>query len=172
MSLRTSDRCHWCGNPYRTPRLPPWLPLWGSCHEVTERVNSPSPPHSGHLSHRERQDPHPSPASTRLRGSEFPHFDNPSVSYADSSLYTREPGCSRTSALFDGFRTLVGDCYQSKHHRPQPINNPVNHRRGQSIDNHRPGNGEELRPHAQDKPFCLELHRRGGDGIGKAGDGH
>ena len=23
---------------------PPWLPLWGSCHEVTERVKTPSPP--------------------------------------------------------------------------------------------------------------------------------
>ena len=44
MSLRTSDRCHWFA--IRTPR-PPWLPLWGSCHEVTERVNSPSPPLRG-----------------------------------------------------------------------------------------------------------------------------
>ena len=24
--------------------LPPWLPLWGSCHAVTERVKTPSPP--------------------------------------------------------------------------------------------------------------------------------
>ena len=24
--------------------VPPWLPLRGSCHEVTERVNTPSPP--------------------------------------------------------------------------------------------------------------------------------
>ena len=39
MSLRTSDRRHWCGNPFF-----PWLPLWGSCHGVTERVNMPSPP--------------------------------------------------------------------------------------------------------------------------------
>ena len=28
-------------------------------------------------------------------------FYNPSVSCADSSLYTREPGCSRTSAFFN-----------------------------------------------------------------------
>ena len=34
------------GVAIRTPR-PPWLPLWGSCHEVTERVNSPSPPLRG-----------------------------------------------------------------------------------------------------------------------------
>ena len=35
----------------------PWLPLWGSCHEVTERVKTPSPPsvRTGHLSRRERQ---------------------------------------------------------------------------------------------------------------------
>ena len=26
---------------------PPWLPLWGSCHEVTERVKTPSPPLRG-----------------------------------------------------------------------------------------------------------------------------
>ena len=25
----------------------PWLPLWGSCHEVTERVKTPSPPLRG-----------------------------------------------------------------------------------------------------------------------------
>ena len=30
----------------RFPR-PPWLPLWGSCHEVTERVKTPSPPLRG-----------------------------------------------------------------------------------------------------------------------------
>ena len=24
--------------------FPPWLPLWGSCHEVTERVKTPFPP--------------------------------------------------------------------------------------------------------------------------------
>ena len=29
------------------PRLPPWLPLWGSCHEVTERENVPFPPLRG-----------------------------------------------------------------------------------------------------------------------------
>ena len=34
------------GVAIRTHR-PPWLPLWGSCHEVTERVNSPSPPLRG-----------------------------------------------------------------------------------------------------------------------------
>ena len=34
---------------------PPWLPLWGSCHEVTERVNIALSAPTGHLSHRERQ---------------------------------------------------------------------------------------------------------------------
>ena len=29
------------------PLVPPWLPLWGSCHEVTERVTAPSPPLRG-----------------------------------------------------------------------------------------------------------------------------
>ena len=33
------------GHP--SPSSPPWLPLWGSCHEVTERVNTPSPPLRG-----------------------------------------------------------------------------------------------------------------------------
>ena len=35
--------------------LPPWLPLWGSCHEVTERVQIALSALTGHLSHRERQ---------------------------------------------------------------------------------------------------------------------
>ena len=43
------------GNPF-----PPWLPLWGSCHEVTERANKTLSAPLGHLSHRERQGPHPS----------------------------------------------------------------------------------------------------------------
>ena len=52
-------RCHWCdyfqGFPPVTIRTP-WLPLWGSCHEVTERANKTlSAPFRGHLSHRERQ---------------------------------------------------------------------------------------------------------------------
>ena len=29
------------------PLVLPWLPLWGSCHEVTERVKTPSPPPRG-----------------------------------------------------------------------------------------------------------------------------
>ena len=29
------------------PLVLPWLPLWGSCHEVTERVKTPSPPLRG-----------------------------------------------------------------------------------------------------------------------------
>ena len=33
----------------------PWLPLWGSCHEVTERVNIALSAPTGHLSHRARQ---------------------------------------------------------------------------------------------------------------------
>ena len=43
MSLRTSPQT---GVAIRPPR-PPWLPLWGSCHEVTERVTTPSPPLRG-----------------------------------------------------------------------------------------------------------------------------
>ena len=43
MSLRTSPQT---GMAIRSPR-PPWLPLWGSCHEVTERVTTPSPPLRG-----------------------------------------------------------------------------------------------------------------------------
>ena len=35
--------------------FPPWLPLWGSCHEVTERVQIALSALTGHLSHRERQ---------------------------------------------------------------------------------------------------------------------
>ena len=35
--------------------VPPWLPLRGSCHEVTERVNTPSPPLWGTSPYRERQ---------------------------------------------------------------------------------------------------------------------
>ena len=106
MSLRTSDRCHWCGNPFpllvrtrreavianqcshwcgpfrgfppvtiRTPR-PPWLPLWGSCHEVTERVNSPSPPLRG--------------TSPIGRGKTLVRLALAGDARA-SSLYTREP---------------------------------------------------------------------------------
>jgi len=30
MSLRTSDRCHWCGNP-----SPPAFP-WGQCHQLKD----------------------------------------------------------------------------------------------------------------------------------------
>ena len=32
------------GDSLRSQSVPPWLPLWGSCHEVTERVKTPSPP--------------------------------------------------------------------------------------------------------------------------------
>ena len=37
------------------PFVPPWFPLWGSCHEVTERVQIALSALTGHLSHRERQ---------------------------------------------------------------------------------------------------------------------
>ena len=48
----------WCGNP-----LLPWLPLWGSCHEVTERVNTrPLRPVRGTSPIGKRQGPHPSRA--------------------------------------------------------------------------------------------------------------
>ena len=43
VSLRASAHT---GVAIRSSR-PPWLPLWGSCHEVTERVNTPSPPLRG-----------------------------------------------------------------------------------------------------------------------------
>ena len=55
------------GNPF-----PPWLPLWGSCHEVTERVKIALSALTGHLSHRERQGPHPS----RLRRATFTLWSN------------------------------------------------------------------------------------------------
>ena len=29
------------------PPVLPWLPLWGNCHGVTERVSTPSPPRPG-----------------------------------------------------------------------------------------------------------------------------
>ena len=36
-----SQCSHWRGNPFPSS---PRLPLWGSCHKVTERVTTPSPP--------------------------------------------------------------------------------------------------------------------------------
>ena len=63
------------GVAIRTPR-PPWLPLWGSCHEVTERVNSPSPPLRG--------------TSPIGRGKTLVRLALPGDARA-SSLYTREP---------------------------------------------------------------------------------
>ena len=45
MSLRASAHT---GVAIRTvPLVPPWLPLWGSCHEVTERVKTLFPPLRG-----------------------------------------------------------------------------------------------------------------------------
>ena len=64
------------GVAIRTPR-PPWLPLWGSCHEVTERVNSPSPPLRG--------------TSPIGRGKTLVRLALSGDARA-SSLYTREPG--------------------------------------------------------------------------------
>ena len=64
------------GVAIRTPR-PPWLPLWGSCHEVTERVNSPSPPLRG--------------TSPIGRGKTLVRLALAGDARA-SSLYTREPG--------------------------------------------------------------------------------
>ena len=63
------------GVAIRTPR-PPWLPLWGSCHEVTERVNSPSPPLRG--------------TSPIGRGKTLVRLALAGDARA-SSLYTREP---------------------------------------------------------------------------------
>ena len=40
---------------FRSQSALPWLPLWGSCHEVTERVKFALSDLLGHLSHRERQ---------------------------------------------------------------------------------------------------------------------
>ena len=56
ITVIASQCAHWRGNPH-----PPWLPLWVSCHEVTEKVKiALSAPSRGHLSHGERQGPHPS----------------------------------------------------------------------------------------------------------------
>ena len=71
------------GVAIRTPR-PPWLPLWGSCHEVTERVNSPSPPLRG--------------TSPIGRGKTLVRLALPGDARA-SSLYTREPGVPYTGAF-------------------------------------------------------------------------
>ena len=46
------------GDSLRSQSVPPWLPLWGSCHEVTERAKN-HPLRLRHLSQRERQAPHP-----------------------------------------------------------------------------------------------------------------
>ena len=50
-----------------------------------------------------------------LRGSELAHSDNPSVMALRETAMTApftqgSRGCSRTSAFFDGSRTLAGDC--------------------------------------------------------------
>ena len=84
--MRTSDRCHWCGNPPDIPgafvsrmslrggQRPTWqsvfplAPLRGLAAKPTERVKNALSAPLGHLSHRERQDPHPS----WLRRATFP----------------------------------------------------------------------------------------------------
>ena len=53
-----------------------------------------------------------------------------------------------------------------------PINQSIHHAGRGAVDQHRPGDGEHLRRHAQDEALRLEFHRRGGNGIGKACDGH
>ena len=55
---------------------------------------------------------------------------------------------------------------------PKPINQPIHHTGAQPIHNNRPGDGKHLRTDAQDETLRLEFHRRGGNGIGKACDGH
>ena len=55
----------------RSQSVSPWLPLWGSYHEVTERGNKTLSAPTGHLSHRARQGPHPSRACVR-RASHLP----------------------------------------------------------------------------------------------------
>ena len=59
------------GDSLRSQSVSPWLPLWGSCHEVTERGNRTLSAPTGHLSHRARQGPHPSRACVR-RASHLP----------------------------------------------------------------------------------------------------
>ena len=53
----------------------------------------------------------------------------------------------------------------------QPINKSIHYTGCQSVDDHRTCDGEHLRAHAQDESLCFEFHSRGGDGVGKAGDG-
>ena len=48
---------------------------------------------------------------------------------------------------------------------------PVGHAGGNAPGEHRPGDGKHLDAGAQHEAFGFELQRRGGDGIGKAGDG-
>ena len=53
-----------------------------------------------------------------------------------------------------------------------PINQAIHHAGTHAIHNHRASNREHLRTDTQDKALGLEFHCRGGDGIGKACDGH
>ena len=53
-----------------------------------------------------------------------------------------------------------------------PINQAINYAGGNAVDNDWPGNCEHLGGGAKDKALCPEFHSRGGDGIGKAGNGH
>ena len=60
MFLRTSPQTGVApsGDSLRSQSATPWLPLWGSCHEVTERANRTlSAPFRG-VPLPERQDPH------------------------------------------------------------------------------------------------------------------
>ena len=57
-------------------------------------------------------------------------------------------------------------------HPAHPINKSIYYAGPQTEDQHRPCDGEELDTGTGDDSLAFELNGRGGDGVGKAGDGH
>ena len=53
-----------------------------------------------------------------------------------------------------------------------PINHAIQNAGGDAVDDDRAGDGEHLCTDTKDEAFGFELDGRGGDGVGKAGDGH
>lgn len=53
-----------------------------------------------------------------------------------------------------------------------PINQPIHYTCTYPIHNHRAGDGKHLCADTQNKTLGFEFHSRGGDGVGKAGNGH
>ena len=53
-----------------------------------------------------------------------------------------------------------------------PINQPIHYTCTYPIHNHRAGDGKHLCADTEDKALGFEFHSRGGDGVGKAGNGH